>query len=59
MTISPDDLDRDPSVSFWLKRAWRMASERDPVDATRDAAALLQLCQSRENQIFNEVHDDK
>ncbi|MBL4614415.1 MAG: hypothetical protein JKY27_06030 [Magnetovibrio sp.] len=55
---TPDELDRDPSISFWLKRNWRMACERDPLDATRDAAALLQLCQSREERVFSEVGDD-
>ncbi len=50
--ITPDELDKDPTASFWLKRNWRMACDRDPLDATRDAAALLQLCQTRENRIL-------
>lgn len=57
--MTPDELDRNPEISFWLKRAWRMAYERDPLDATRDAATLLQLCLSRDKQVLNEVHDDQ
>jgi hypothetical protein len=50
--VTPDELDQDSTVSFWLKRNWRIAFERDPLDATRDAAALLQLCQTREARIM-------
>lgn len=55
---TPDELDKDPTVSFWLKRNWRMASERDPLDATRDAALLLRLCQLRQDRVFKDVNND-
>ncbi len=57
-TPTPDELDKDPTASFWLKRNWRMACQRDPLDATRDAAALLQLCQSRKARILECVDGD-
>jgi|GEM_PF-1755579 len=51
-TPTPDELDRDPTVSFWLKRNWRMACERDPFDATRDAAVLHEFCRVRLERIL-------
>jgi len=61
---TPDELDKDPAVSFWLKRNWRMACERDPHDATRDAAVLHHLCETRLKEILGqhelkEVRDDE
>ncbi len=62
--ITPDELDRDPTVSFWLKRNWRMAYARDPHDATRDAAVLHPLCETRLKEVLGqhglkEVRDDE
>ncbi len=62
--ITPDELDKDPTVSFWLKRNWRMACERDPHDATRDAAVLHHLCEIRLKQVLGlhklkEIGDDE
>lgn len=51
---TPDEMDRNPAVSFWLKRNWRMAYDRDPLDAARDAADLHQLCDDRLVKILSE-----
>ena len=42
-TPSIDDMLTDPTTSFWLKDALRAALERDPVDASNDAALLCAL----------------
>jgi hypothetical protein len=43
----------DPSLSYWLKDAFRTAYERDPIDAVRDARSLLKLLGERYIQIVN------
>jgi hypothetical protein len=45
------DILADPSISHWLKDAFRTAYERDPVEAMRDAQKLLKLLGDRYAQI--------
>lgn len=40
-----------PCATYWLKDAVKVASTRDPVDALRDAEALVQYCQKRLNPL--------
>jgi hypothetical protein len=37
----------DPSTSYWLRDALTAAMKRDPVDAFKDATALLELVRAR------------
>jgi hypothetical protein len=37
----------DPSTTYWLRDALKSALPRDPVDALRDAEALVDLLKDR------------
>lgn len=37
----------DPSTTYWLRDALKSALPRDPVDALRDAEALVDLLRDR------------
>lgn len=47
------EIEKDPSVSFWLKKALRSSLERDPVDALNDAELLTQLLKRNLDEIQN------
>ena len=43
----------DPSLSYWLKDALRIALNRDPLDALNDAEALCQVLTERAQEILD------
>ncbi len=45
----------DPTASFWLKNALRLALSRDPVDAANDAEVLARLLDHRACKILSEI----
>lgn len=44
----------DPSVSFWVKSAFRESVKRDPVDALRDAELLTVMLAENLREIMTE-----
>lgn len=42
-----DRVESDPSVSYWLKQAWRTIKGRDPVDAIEDVECLADICMAK------------
>ena len=45
----------DPVASYWLKDAVKSLSDRDVVDALRDAQALLKYARLRYDENWNEI----
>jgi hypothetical protein len=43
----------DPSISSWLKEAIKMAYQRDPLEALRDAERLIKMLGERYTQVVN------
>ena len=42
----------DPTASFWLKNALRLALTRDPVDAANDAEVLARILDQRSRKFL-------
>ena len=54
-TPSPEVVLTDPACSFWLRDALRGALKRDPVDALRDAEALVAVLEARLNAVISQT----
>ena len=47
MQIVEERVAKDPSTSYWLKEQIASSSDRDPVDALRDAEILVNILRQR------------